>query len=168
MILIFPKGSLVVVFATRKGEAAEETRPSSHKGADVPRLNNCTDVHGRPVNGNHFKRSRPQCVYLANVKFSRGEREPKPIRCGDTSLSRSLCTRRIVTLEENPIVLSRYSIAGFRAWLVLTIVVARLSVTRSRVPECLGFWECSWMFREQALSSRGKYVLSVQRNIFHS
>lgn len=46
----------------------------SWKGADYPWRNNRLDVHGHPVNGNHFKRSRPQCVYLANVKFTRGKR----------------------------------------------------------------------------------------------
>lgn len=51
--------------------------PGGPKGADDgnPLRNNRADVHGSPtVNGDHFKRSRPQCVYLANVKFTCGKR----------------------------------------------------------------------------------------------
>jgi len=54
---------------------------------DDPLRNNRVNVHGSPtVNGNHFKRSRPQCVYLANVKFTRGKGKPESI-CHGISLS---------------------------------------------------------------------------------
>jgi len=72
--------------AARKGHLGEEKpAPSAWgpKGADDgnPLRNNRADIHGSPtVNGDHFKRSRSQCVYLANVKFTRGKGELESIR----------------------------------------------------------------------------------------
>lgn len=79
--LIFPKGTFNNHWQRRcNGGGGRERRKRgqtsrSWKGADYPWRNNRLDVHGHPVNGNHFKRSRPQCVYLANVKFTRGKRK---------------------------------------------------------------------------------------------
>lgn len=78
MILIFTrKGTRpeVISAAARKGHlGGRGTAPENPKGAD-PLRNNRVDVHGSPtVNEDHFKRSRPQCVYLANVKFTCGKR----------------------------------------------------------------------------------------------
>lgn len=75
MILIFPKGMLGSHWQWSEGWRREketranevlyhERKPTSHRGTIAPMFMAC------PVNGDHFKRSRPQCVYLANVKFT--------------------------------------------------------------------------------------------------
>lgn len=78
--------------AARKGHLGEGRKPPPVPGAQkVPTMaTRCGTIAlmftGRPtVNVDHFKRSRPQCVYLANVKFTqwkRGARIDTPRRGG--------------------------------------------------------------------------------------
>lgn len=105
----------------RRGTASDARQP---KGADDddPLRNNRADIHGSPtVNGDHFKRSRPQCVYLANVKFTRGK---GGIRI-DATRRRGHTRRHLAVLflcrpkDTNPIVLcDEGSLRSRRAWLV--------------------------------------------------
>ncbi|CAL1673563.1 unnamed protein product [Lasius platythorax] len=102
MILIFTRKGTSRSYRQEYGRGTWEkgNRPRDPKGADDPLRNNRADVHGSPtVNGDHFKRSRPQCVYLANVKF--GKRGTMR-RHGSTS-SPWFCVVR----DTNPIVLCR-------------------------------------------------------------
>lgn len=79
--------------------------------------NNHADVHGSPtVNGDHFKRSRPQCVYLANVKFTRGEKG---------SSNRYAARRHLAALSLEKTEIRSFCIAedsprSHGAWLVVT------------------------------------------------
>lgn len=121
MILIFPKGTFGSFWQRYWNEKEKERKKrgqtsGSWKEADYPWRNNRIDVHGHPVNENHFKRSRLQCIYLANVKFTC---EKRKTACTSTNTFTSIHVLPLFSLhpEQNRIVLLR-SIIGTWAWLV--------------------------------------------------
>lgn len=109
----------IVEWERKREKETRANESESWKEADYPWRNNRIDVHSYPVNENHFKRSRLQCIYLANVKFTCEKR-----RTACTSANTFTTSIHVLPLfslhpEQNRIVLLR-SIIGTWAWLVFS------------------------------------------------
>lgn len=78
VILIFTRKRASRSQRHRWGHLVEGEPPSVFRDQKMPTMGNprleqseqLPMFTGLPVNGDHFKRSRSQCVYLANVKFT--------------------------------------------------------------------------------------------------
>lgn len=88
-----------------EGAPGERNRPRNPEKMPTTRCGTIALMFtGMPtVNGDHFKRSRPQCVYLANVKFTCGKGGTRI----DTSRRHLAACFCVAPRDTNPIVLCR-------------------------------------------------------------